>query len=25
LRKGPWTDLVRILKDFYAEGGVASE
>jgi ATP-dependent DNA helicase DinG len=25
LRKGPWTDLVPILKDFYAEGGVASE
>ena len=23
LRKGPWTDLVRFLKEFYAEGGVA--
>ena len=25
LRKGPWTDLVRFLKEFYAEGGVAGE
>ena len=25
LRKGPWTDLVRLLKEFYAEGGVAGE
>ena len=23
LRKGPWTDLIRCLKEFYAEGGVA--
>ena len=23
LRKGPWTDLIRFLKEFYAEGGVA--
>jgi len=25
LKKGPWTDLVRSLKDFYAEGGVAGK
>ena len=25
LRKGPWADLVRFLKEFYAEGGVADE
>ena len=25
LRKGPWTDLIRFLKEFYAEGGVAGE
>ena len=25
LRKGPWTDMVRCLKEFYPEGGVAGE
>ena len=25
LRKGPWTDMVRCLKEFYPEGGVADE
>jgi ATP-dependent DNA helicase DinG len=25
MNKGPWTDLVRFLREFYAEGGVAGE
>ena len=25
MKKGPWTDLVRFLREFYAEGGVAGE
>ena len=25
LKKGPWSDLVRPLREFYAEGGVAGE